>query len=97
MPLSFQNVTYSEGLALEGLAEEKWFQELLEEREGDQLKHRSTWCYKHLRYTSKGLKIHGDKCATEGPSVSQTDTGFEAEGRKTEMRNRAHIFNGEFK
>lgn len=40
MPLLFQNVSYSEGLAWEELAEDKCFQELLEERERDWLKHK---------------------------------------------------------
>jgi len=40
MPLPFHDVTYSEGLELKMLAEGKWLQELLEEREGDQLKYR---------------------------------------------------------
>lgn len=50
---------------MEELAEDKYFQELLEEKAKAQV----NWCYKHLRYTSQGLEIHGDKSDTEGPSV----------------------------
>lgn len=72
---SFQNVTYCVGLVSRKLAEDKCFQELLEEREGDWLKQRWTWCYKHLRHTWKGLKIHGDKSATENPQFGR-NTGL---------------------
>lgn len=60
----FTKCTYFEGLELEELAEcvsKSWLR-----TEGGWLKQRWTWCEKHLGYTSKGIKIHGDSRATEG-------------------------------